>query len=158
MNWKVPPQAKVYEALTAIVDGRVQLDADDRAMVKSSDLSKTYTVRWNDERTAFGSNDNASYWQGYMGYPIVAVLMLLGLVPFDRTLADHLSGVEWKRVNDRHKRNYDAAIQEVLNKIEVKEHGVAQRVINEVTRIHSHLKKLELARLGSPTAKPPESK
>ena len=36
-------------------------------------------------------NDSASYWQGYAGYPVLAVMMKEGRLPYDRELAEKLS-------------------------------------------------------------------
>ncbi len=62
MMKKFPPIEKILEAYTAIADGHVKLE-NDQALVTSS-------------------NDNASYWQGYLGYPGIAVLMLQGKLPY----------------------------------------------------------------------------
>ena len=43
-RWKMPPLIKIYEALGAIADGRVQLEGEEHATVLSSDRSKTYDV------------------------------------------------------------------------------------------------------------------
>ena len=43
-GWKVPPKAKIYEALTAVADGRVNLKGGETAEVLSSDGTKTYIV------------------------------------------------------------------------------------------------------------------
>ena len=75
MDFKVPPIEKIHEAYSAIADERVALK-ENEAEVKSSDLSKKYLVTWKDD--TYSSNDNASYWQGYIGYPVIAVLMLQG--------------------------------------------------------------------------------
>jgi hypothetical protein len=72
-TWKSPPKAKVYEALSAVADGRVTLMGGEKAEVVSSDGTKTYHVEWSPDSNQITSNDNASYWQGYMGYPIIAV-------------------------------------------------------------------------------------
>ena len=81
--WKLPPPAKVYEAFSALADGRVLIEEPGRAEVRSSGTDKTYTVEWTGEFEPVTSNDNASYWQGYLGYPIVAVLIALGRVSAD---------------------------------------------------------------------------
>ena len=73
-TWKSPPKAKVYEALSAVADGRVTLMGGEKAEVVSSDGTKTYHVEWSPDSNQITSNDNASYWQGYLGYPIIAVL------------------------------------------------------------------------------------
>lgn len=59
---KLPPEEKVYEAWTAIADGRVNLDEAARtATVRSSDGTQTYTIQWDADRREYSSNDNASY-------------------------------------------------------------------------------------------------
>ena len=107
---KMPPIEKVYEAWTAIADGRVIMN-EDYATVTSSDGTKEYTVRFSDDK--YASDDNATYWQGYPGYPVLAVLMLQGKLPFDRVVAEKWKGVEWKVINTKYKNNYAIAVREV---------------------------------------------
>ena len=90
-GWKVPPKAKIYEALTAVADGRVKVKGAETAEVLSSDGTKTYIVKWSADLREMTSNDNSSYWQRYIGYPIIAVLMALGRLDFDETVAQALS-------------------------------------------------------------------
>lgn len=52
-----PPIAKIYEAYSAIADGRVEM-SDTKAYVESSDHKKCYTVRF---------DDYATLWQHYAG-------------------------------------------------------------------------------------------
>jgi hypothetical protein len=115
--WKMPPRAKVFEALTAIVDGRVSRSGTHSATVKSSDGSKTYSVAWSTDFRQITSNDNGSYWQRCLGYPIIAVLLELGKLPFDANVARPLSGVPWNRLNAEHKRDYELVISKVLHRI-----------------------------------------
>ena len=107
---KMPPEEKVYEAWTAIVDGRVELH-EDYATMTSSDGAKGYTIRW--DGNIYVSDDNATYWRGYPGYPVLAVLMLQGKLPFDRLEAEKWKEVNWKAVNTKYKNNYAAAVKEV---------------------------------------------
>lgn len=112
---KLPPLAKVFEAWSALADGRVALDGDERcATVASSNGAKTYTVTWSEDGSAYSSNDNATYWQGYAGYPVIAVLMAQGQLPFDRAMAEGFANVDWTELNERHKRDYAAAVREVM--------------------------------------------
>ena len=46
--WKQPPKAKVYEALSAVADGRVTMIGAGAAKVLSSSRDKVYTVRWSE--------------------------------------------------------------------------------------------------------------
>lgn len=107
---KLPPVEKIYEAWTAIADNRVQLDKDS-ARVTSSDGAKSYLVRFNDN--IYTSNDNATFWQSYAGYPVIAVLMLQGRLPFDPNEAELWKGINWTELNKKHRNNYAKAVQEI---------------------------------------------
>ena len=112
--WHQPPIAKVYEALGAIADGCVTLVSPTSAQVGSSSGDKSYTVEWAEAFSWVTSNDNASHWQGYLGYPIIAVLFLQGKIAYEKAVSDALKGVPWKKINTRYKNNYDKTINEVL--------------------------------------------
>lgn len=111
MMKKFPPIEKILEAYTAIADSHVKLE-NDQALVTSSNEAKTYTVTFHDN--AYTSNDNASYWQGYLGYPGIAVLMLQGKLPYDKELAQQFAGVDWNKINQEYKRNYAQAADAVM--------------------------------------------
>ena len=110
---KMPPLAKVFEAWSALADGRVSLDGEDRrATVTSSNGLKAYTVAWSEDGGPYSSNDNATYWQGYAGYPVIAALMAQGRLPFDRAAAEGFAHVDWTELNER---DYAAAAREVVD-------------------------------------------
>jgi len=70
----MPPKVKIYEALGAVADGRVVV-GNDNGEVSSSSGNKKYVVRWDAKNKAIMTNDNGTYWQGYLGYPAIAYLM-----------------------------------------------------------------------------------
>ena len=111
---KLPPVEKVYEAWTALVDERYDLSPE-ALIVRSSDGSKEYRVTWDDEGR-YRSNDNATFWQGYAGYPVIMALMLQGRVPFNGEVAAWFKGIPWKALNDAHKRDYAAALAEAFER------------------------------------------
>ena len=151
--WKLPPKAKLYEALTAVADNRVSIIGDSTAEVISSSGAKKYTVEWSDDQTQFTSNDNASYWQGYLGYPIVAVLMQIGRLKFDHAVAKHLAGVPWKTINKQHKNDYNNAIEEVMKTLSKK--GVEVNTIHaEVEKLYQQLDGTMLGKLSKRTRPP----
>ena len=78
MMKKLPPVEKAFEAYSALADGRVEMH-DDYALVDSSDGAKTYEVSWQGD--TYASTDNGTYWQGYAGYPVIAVLIMQGRLP-----------------------------------------------------------------------------
>jgi len=79
--WKMPPLIKVYEALGAVADSRVRILGERHAAVVSSEGDKTYAVEIAEREVS--ANDNASYWQGYLGYPGIAVMITRGLIDAD---------------------------------------------------------------------------
>lgn len=107
---KLPPVEKVFEAWTAIVDDRVRLFAN-HADVDSSDGTKGYVVRFDGDR--YSSDDNATFWRGYAGYPVLAVMMLQGRLPFDKKEAEKWRDVNWKAINTRYRNNYAKAVEEI---------------------------------------------
>ena len=101
--WKLPPIEKIPEAYGAIADGRVTMK-DSAADVVSSDGTKTYHVRWNGN--LYSSDDNGSKWQGYTGYPVVAVLLLQGKLPLNQEVMTLFKNIPWKEINKKHKNKY----------------------------------------------------
>ncbi len=115
--WKMPPLIKVYEALGALGDGRVRIVDAEHATVTSSGGDKTYDVETRDGGRELSSNDNASYWQGYVGYPAIAVLLCRGIIPPSPGARDALAGIPWSELNHRFKRDYAKTLAEVESRL-----------------------------------------
>ncbi len=126
-RWKMPPIAKIYEAIGALGDGRVQLEDERHASVASSDRSKTYQVEISSDGHEISSNDNASYWQGYLGYPAIAVMLKRGLCPVRAEAISALSGIPWNELNRRFRNDYSRTIGEVMRSAE--ERGFDSKMI-----------------------------
>lgn len=152
-KWKTPPREKVHEALSAVLDERVSIVADNRAEVWSSDRSKRYSVVWSADQRGFGSNDNASFYQGYIGYPIIAVLLKLEILPFRPEVCGALRDVPWKAINKKHKNNYANAVDEVLSE-RLTETGSRQDIETYIDEVFAKLISLDLSRERS-TGRPP---
>ena len=127
---KFPPIEKVYEAWTALADNRVHLH-DGYADVSSSDGEKAYVVRFSDDQ--YSSDDNATFWRGYPGYPILAVLMLQGKLPYAKEEAQNWRNINWTQINKKHKNNYAAAVAEIAEErgIDMTKAGAAARKVIE---------------------------
>ena len=134
---KMPPIEKIYEAYTAIIDQRVEM-SDNTARVFSSDRRKRYTVSW--EGDVYRSDDSATYWQGYPGYPVIAVLMLQGRLMYDEKTAECFSKVKWSELNRKYRRNYARAAEEVM-----KERNMDVNAVKEKAReVYELLKELPI--------------
>lgn len=143
---KKPPIAKVYEALSAIADNRIKMESD-HALVTSSNYSKTYTVKFS--ANFYSSNDNATYWQHYPGYPIIAVLIQqnrLKVSVEEQKLLVEFKNIDWKKLNTKFKNDYDKAINQFLSTTN------NQRNIEPfVNHVYSQLVQLDLQIKGNRT-------
>ena|SRR5690348_778499 len=150
-RWGMPPPIKVYEALGAIGDGRVRaIDSGSSSPVwevASSDGAKTYRVEISPDGREVSSNDNASYWQGYLGYPAIAVLIARGTLPESAEATGVLAGIPWKALNRRFKNDYVRTIAEVA-RIVAERGGDFETVRAETAAILDALAALALERGG----------
>ncbi len=109
MKWKISPQpkmaTKVYEALGAVADGRVE-GGGDGGKVYSSNRNKFYTITYDPIEQAIMSNDNGAFWHGDLGYPALAFLFKIGVLEYRAEYAEHLKEILWKKINTDFKSNY----------------------------------------------------
>lgn len=145
-----PPLEKIYEAWSALADGRVTL-AENEARVTSSDRRKEYLVRWKGDE--YSSNDSATYWQGYAGYPVIAALLLQGRLPWKKETAALFAGINWTELNARHKRDYARAADEILKRLEA-ENADLEAVKSEAAAVHAALAALPLTIRRGPLRPP----
>jgi len=96
-----PPRIKVLEALGAIADGRVKRVSDTEFEVVSSEGDRTYKVFVSGN--VVDSTDNGTALRGYVGYPIISALMILGRLPYDERIAQALKGIDWRKLNEEMK-------------------------------------------------------
>jgi hypothetical protein len=120
-----------YEAIGALGDRRAQLEHEWHASVVSSDHSKSYQVEISADGREVSSNDNASYWQGYLGYPAIAVMLKRGLCPIRAEAISPLSGIPWNELNRRFRNEYSRTIGEVMRR--AKERGFDSKMITAET-------------------------
>ncbi|MBV8770712.1 MAG: hypothetical protein JO166_00085 [Deltaproteobacteria bacterium] len=123
----MPPIIKVYEAFGALADGRVRLTDECHASVLSSDRTKSYGVEISADGRTISSNDNASYWQGYLGYPAIAVMLSRGLCPLREQAINALSGIPWKELNRRFRNDYSRTIEEIMRRAQ--QHGIDPDIV-----------------------------
>ena len=149
---KLPPVEKVYEAYSVLADERFEL-APNRLLVRSSDGTKEYAVTW-DDAGHYRSNDSATYWQGYAGYPVIAALLMQGRLPLDEEMADWFAGIPWKGLNDAHKRDYAAAAREAFGiaGLDMSQVLRAEEAANEVLAALAELP-ITVGRLADPVQK-----
>ncbi len=155
-TWKLPPKPKIYEAFSVIADERCVLE-NNSATITASDGKKQYSVEWIPDNTSgkirkISSNDNASYWQGYMGYPIIAVLLVTKRIQFNEEIIHHFKDIPWNALNKAAKNDFESVVKNFLSKIEDKKE--VKRIQLEVENIYRQITALELEPLGK-SRRPP---
>ena len=146
MRLREPPRIKVLEAAGAIADGRVHLAkglTPDRldATVISSEGDRRYRVVVVKEGGGFRvySDDNGTRLRGYVGYPIISVLMLAGALPRDEQVEVALKGIDWRRLNETYKK-YSVVEEIVLKKASEqvpreRVEAFREKVMNELRKV-----------------------
>lgn len=154
MNWNQPPNIKIFEALGAVADGRVHL-VDDTAEVYSSSGKKYYSVSYDAASHIIASNDNGSYWQGYLGYPAIAFLLCAGKLSYDEKVAAGLAGILWKDLNSRLNNDYEATERYARERLYFA--GLSKSAVDtEVTGLADQIKRMCLKRPDGQQLEPPE--
>ncbi|MEM2121812.1 MAG: hypothetical protein QXU20_04110 [Candidatus Woesearchaeota archaeon] len=143
MLWKLPPNVKVLEALGCLGDDRIVLKGENKAVVYSSERKRAYLVVFYPETNKVYSDDNASKFHHYIGYPIIAFFMKKGIIEYDKNLAEKLRGINWHKLNTDFKRDY-AKVEEYAKEI-CERNGIKREVVDN--EIKKTLKKLEELKL-----------
>ncbi len=144
-EWTMPLVVTVYEALSAVADGRVRLLGPTNAEVVSSTGARTYALAWSEDGCTYSSNDNASYWHGSMGYPIIAVALARGQLAYDSAIAAQLAGIPWKALVDAAKHDYGEALEVALRGVEATG-GDRATITKHAEAIYADLSELHLER------------
>jgi len=95
MKWKTPPIIKIYEALGCIADERI-IEENNEIHIYSSSKNKFYIIKYSEKENAIMSNDNGSYWKGYLGYPAIAYLMFIRKIKYQEKISKALKGINGK--------------------------------------------------------------
>ncbi len=151
MKWKHPPIIKIYEALGAMADGRVEVSGN-TAKVFSSTGNKFYDVSFDPDKNAIMTNDNGSYWKGYIGYPAIAYLFKIGVLKYEQELGNLLKGIAWKDINQKFKNDFDKTLEFILSSKTEDERNKLEQL---VSKVNNEIEKLDLSLLDTKT-KPPE--
>lgn len=134
----MPPIAKIYEAFSVLSDNRIKVE-ENRAIITSSNQKKEYTVTWNE--TEISSNDNATFWQNYPGYPILAVWLKTNKISYQQEVIKYFKKINWHENNKKNKRNYKKGINDVLNQL-AEQNVDTETIEQEVDRIYKEIENL----------------
>jgi len=124
MNRKKPPIIKIYEALWCIADKRIEVQKSApnlfwneteiiKAKVFSSSWWKFYEVEFDQLKNQIMSNDNGSYWQEYLWYPSIALLIVQWKISVINDFIEWLKWIMRKDINTKNKNDFEKTINEV---------------------------------------------
>lgn len=147
MYWQQPHVSKVYEALTAIADNRIQIISSTHVHCYSSSRNKFYTVEFELKNMAFMSDDNTAYYTNSVSYPMIATLFLTEIVTYDKKLLAPLKNIYWKKINQNFNNDYDMAVHFVLSQL-VKKGIDDESLQKEIEIIYADICKKKLQILG----------
>lgn len=151
MKWKHPPIIKIYEAFGAVADDRLEVSGNE-AKVFSSSGNKFYTIAYDPSSQSIMVNDNGSFYKGYLGYPAIAYLMVIGELEYSIEIANELKGIAWKDINQKFKNDFDKTLEFILSD---KSPEVRVKIEAEVNRINNQLSLKSYNLLGN-KIQPPE--
>ena len=151
MKWSQPPSIKIYEALGAITDNRIEISGN-TAKVYSSSGNKFYDVSYDPAGNAIMANDNGSYWQGYLGYPAIAFLLKSGVLELKPEMAGLLKGIKWKDINQQFKNDFGKTLHHIESMLSLNQREALAAYVREIEK---GINGLNLAVLGK-KAVPPE--
>jgi hypothetical protein len=127
---KMPPRIKVLEAISSISAGRVKKEDAGIYKVRSSKGDKEYIVIIKNSMAY--SNDNGTIFKGYIGYPIIASLMIEGILPKNDKIGEAIKNIPWADLNESLK-SYKKVEEKV--KEEAKKNGVQPEEIDDYVEL-----------------------
>ncbi|MDW8084552.1 MAG: hypothetical protein RMI49_05080 [Candidatus Caldarchaeum sp.] len=137
---RTPPRVKVLEALGAVAGKRVKILDQNNCLVDASEGPRTYNVFVDLSSQLAQSDDNGTVFRDYVGYPIIAFLMVLGKISYDQKIAELLASVKWRSLNERYKSyaKVESVVKDMLAKQGVKPEEVEEfvaKVLQEVEQL-----------------------
>lgn len=136
VKWKIPHVIKIPEAFSALTDERYE-EKGKFFYVYSSNRARKYRVTVYED--GYASNDNMSYNQNILGYPVVLHLMLKKKISYDAAIAKLFKNINWTELNLACKKDFDASYHSVLQIFS--ENGLDAACIDkEVQSAYSQLK------------------
>ena len=151
MLWTLPPKYKIYEALGAVADDRIEIiDLDSKiieARQYSSSRQKYYTILYDPAQNQIMPNDNATWYVGYLGYPAISLLLFVGKIKYDTSLLPYFVNIPFKDINQKHKNDFNQANLEIVAMILAR--GLDKTGLEtEVDSIFEQLAEFKLEYLG----------
>lgn len=151
MLWTLPPKYKIFEALGAVADDRIEIVNSESEIIEarqySSSRQKHYTILYNPKLNQIMPNDNATWYVGYLGYPAISLLLFLEKINYDTSILPYFTDIPFKDINQKFKNDFEQANLEIVEMILAR--GLNEIKLNiEVDSVYKQLTELKLEHLG----------
>ena len=146
MIWKTPHISKIYEALTVIADGRMEINGN-KAKCYLSSSDRFFDIKYDPIIGSIMSNDNAAFYTKSLSYPMIAFLMLIGKIPYEQKLLEIFRDICWEDIYKKFKNDYDKSIKAVLGELK-REGEDVEFIRRETENIYNFVRKMEVKTLG----------
>lgn len=143
---KLPPRIKIYEALWAIADERVEIDGMFSTQGKcfsASTKGKSYTISYDPEKNIITSNDSGSSNQGYIGYPAIAFLLKIWALKYSENILPMLRNIDRNAIKQQVNKNHEETRRVLLGILFQKGFNVDD-LVDACTNIYTQLESLKL--------------
>jgi len=151
--WLPPHISKIYEALSAIADKRIEFVSENEAHCTSTSRGKFYTINYEPSSNSVMSSDNTAFFTDLLSYPIIALLMMKNIIKYDHSLLDPLRNIPWKDINQRFHDDYDKGLDYYFQNLFPKNLDI-QDFKHKIDSIYAFTCSLKLNHLGK-KIKPP---
>ncbi|MDR0607496.1 MAG: hypothetical protein LBG52_03955 [Candidatus Peribacteria bacterium] len=142
----LPPKLKLYEALGALADERVELDGllmDQGKVHSASTPGRVYEIHYNSSTNVIASDDSGSLHQGYLGYPAIAFLLKIGKLPYNPRFLLRLRGIDRNDIKQKVHKHHEETLRLLLGTLFQQGYEVDE-LVNEVEKLYGELESLKL--------------
>ena len=144
--WNLPPKIKIYEALGAVADGRVEVDGIfgyEGKCFSASTPGRVYDIKYDPDTNTITSNDSGSAALGYLGYPMIAFLLKIGKLNYQVEFLPYLRGLDWIAIKQKVNKHHEETLRLLLGTLF--QQGVdIDALVREGDQIFEQLKRLAL--------------
>jgi hypothetical protein len=167
--WPLPPKIKIYEALGAVADNRLKIVSNSEiqaglfedqggqeiivARQYSSSRNKYYTITYNPNTNQIMTNDNATWYVGYLGYPALSLLLHLQVITYDLSILQYFIDIPFKDINQKYNNDFTKA-QTEINQLLISRGCNTDQMTTSLDNIYDKLSKMKLKPLGTKVQPP----
>lgn len=142
---KLPPRAKIVEALSTVVDERIIIEdllSKEWKCISSSTPWKFYKILYNEKENQIISNDSWSTNQWFIWYPAIAFLLKIWKLKYDKSILEMVKDTDWIKIKWLVNKDYESSYRLILWNLHMQwfnvDHFVTQieNIYNQISELH----------------------